>query len=187
MSSSHTTLDAAAADRKARLAKLASLKRQRSETESEPADQTASSSTPKYLSGRNYDWETKGAKLGFENDPSQGAETLEDKAAEIAAATAQAAQENEDAEKPIDLFNLQPKKPNWDLKRDLEQKMKVLDVRTDNAIARLVRQRIQNSQAAAAARGIDGDGEAAGIDGEMLVQGIHTRERDEAEQGNEED
>ncbi|EFE40871.1 hypothetical protein TRV_04336 [Trichophyton verrucosum HKI 0517] len=192
MSSSHTTLDAAAADRKARLAKLASLKRQRSETESEPTDQkdSAGTSTSKYLSGRNYDWETKGAKLGFENDPSQGAATLEDKAAEIAAATAQAAQENEDAEKPIDLFNLQPKKPNWDLKRDLEQKMKILDVRTDNAIAKLVRQRIQNSQATATAagtRGGDGDGETAGIDGEMLVQGIHTREREEAEQEKGED
>ncbi|EGD94008.1 hypothetical protein TESG_01537 [Trichophyton tonsurans CBS 112818] len=182
MSSSHTTLDAAAADRKARLAKLASLKRQRSETESESADQkdSADSTTSKFLSGRNYDWETKGAKLGFDNDPSQGAATLEDKAAEIAAATAQAAQENEDAEKPIDLFNLQPKKPNWDLKRDLEQKMKILNVRTDNAIA-------TGAATAAGTRGGDGDGETAGIDGEMLVQGIHTREREEAEQDKRED
>ncbi|KAM5430062.1 hypothetical protein McanMca71_007499 [Microsporum canis] len=187
MSSSHTTLDAAAADRKARLAKLASLKRQRSETESNSADQKDSdgSTVPQYLSGRNYDWESKGAKLGFENDPTRDAVTLEDKAAEIAAATAQAAQENEDADKPIDLFNLQPKKPNWDLKRDLEQKMRVLDVKTENAMAQLVRQRIQNSQAAVKDKHIgdnDGDEDSAGIDGEMLVQGIHTREQEETKQ-----
>ncbi|KAF3480287.1 complexed with Cdc5 protein Cwf18 [Arthroderma uncinatum] len=185
MSSSHTTLDAAAADRKARLAKLASLKRQRPEPETDTADQSNStgSTAPQYLSGRNYDWESRGAKLGFESDPTRDAITLEDKAAEIAAVTAHAAHENEDADKPIDLFNLQPKKPNWDLKRDLEQKMKVLDVKTENAMAQLVRQRIQNSQSAMEnQRTSGGDEEPAGIDGEMLVQGIHSLEREEIEQ-----
>ncbi|KAK2861198.1 hypothetical protein FQN49_004447 [Arthroderma sp. PD_2] len=184
MSSSHTTLDAAAADRKTRLAKLASLKRQRSDADTDEQDNLANSTASQYLSGRNYDWESKGAKLGFENDPTRDAITLEDKAAEIAAETAHAAQENENTDKPIDLFNLQPKKPNWDLKRDLEQKMKVLDVKTENAMAQLVRQRIQNSQSAITEtqRTNGGEGELAGIDGEMLVQGIHTREREENEQ-----
>ena len=84
-------LSAAAQDRKARLAQLKSLKRKQPDTqpendedgpapksprnELEPADQ--SEATNKYLSGRNYDAETKGPKLGFETAPDEGRETLE--------------------------------------------------------------------------------------------------------------
>lgn len=61
-------------------------------------------------------------------------------------------------------FKLQPKKPNWDLKRELDKKMDVLNARTDNAIARLVRDRITGAQKAAekskAPETRQGDGEA---------------------------
>jgi coiled-coil domain-containing protein 12 len=92
-----------------------------------------------------------------------------------------------EAEKGIDLFNLQPKKPNWDLKRDLAEKMKILDVRTQNAIARLVRERIENAKKEAKQKGksvgteADGQGEELGIDGNALVEGVHLREREEKE------
>src|SRR5690625_3845890 len=147
MASTHASLDAAATDRKARLAKLASLKRK--QPSAEPSDEQPPSANGKvdeissdvaatYISGRNYDPETRGPKLGFEQAPTEGQVTLEAQAAEIAQATAEAAKEDEEDDKPIDLFKLQPKKPNWDLKRDLNEKMKILDVRTENAIARLV-------------------------------------------------
>ena len=42
----------------------------------------------------------------------------------------------------IDLFSLQPKRPNWDLKRDVEKKLERLKPKTDAAIARLVRDRL---------------------------------------------
>jgi len=42
----------------------------------------------------------------------------------------------------VDLFSLQPKRPNWDLKRDLEKKLERLKPKTDAAIARLVRERL---------------------------------------------
>jgi coiled-coil domain-containing protein 12 len=201
MSATHTSLDAAAIDRKARLAKLAGIKRKHPasdapasslQTDTEEAEEKETSSktaTDRYLSGRNYDTATKNAKLGFENAPI-GAEaaTLEEQADHIAAAIAeQAAKDEVEAEKGIDLFKLRPKKPNWDLKRDLEEKMKILNVRTQNAIARLVRERIENAkkqalektQAAQTATPDGFDGEEVGIEGNTLVEGIHLREQEE--------
>lgn len=191
MSSNNASLDAAATERKARLAKLAALKRKEPEpetlTEARAGDDEMVDAAPEvtttFLSGRNYDAETRGPKLGFEQAPTDGQATLEGQANEIAKATAEQAQKDEEADRPIDLFQLQPKKPNWDLRRDLDEKMKVLNVRTDNAIARLVRQRIEGAQRTAKEQGAksngDESGEAVGIEGEMLVEGIHVREREE--------
>lgn len=39
-----------------------------------------------------------------------------------------------------------PKKPNWDLKRDVERKMQVLQARTDRAVVQLIRQRIRQDR-----------------------------------------
>lgn len=189
MSSNHASLDAASNDRKARLAKLAALKRKQPEPEeptaagedSEIADQSASDVTTKFLSGRNYDAETRGPKLGFEQAPHEGKVTVEAQAAEIAEAVKEQAQKDEDGDQPIDLFKLQPKKPNWDLRRDLDEKLKILNVRTENAIARLVRQRIETAQRAAKERGATSNGEGGeevGIEGDALVEGIHMREQE---------
>ena len=202
MSSGHATLDAASIDRKARLAKLASLKRKQPEpdptpgiaTESEPAGvkDDANTVTRTYLSGRNYDPEARGPKLGFESAPNADEETLEEKASAIARkAQENAAREEEEAAKSgIDLFKLQPKKPNWDLKRDLDKKMEVLNVRTQNAIAKLVRERIQNAKKEAQTKGNtsghNGSNEGAeevGMEGSTLVEGIHQREQEEQEDG----
>ncbi|KAG7004671.1 hypothetical protein G7Y79_00024g056210 [Physcia stellaris] len=190
MASTHTSLDAAATERKARLAKLKSLKRkqpdstedadgaiddtERGSTEADP-DEVPSIATT-YLSGRNYDPTTRGPKLGFEQAPTENEETLEDRAAQIAEETKRKAAEEEKEDKPLDLFKLQPKKPNWDLKRDLAKKMEVLNSRTDNAIARLVRERIEGAKKKNGA----GDGEVT-MAGEELVEGMHVREREEEE------
>ncbi|PGH19148.1 hypothetical protein AJ80_04228 [Polytolypa hystricis UAMH7299] len=193
MPSTHTKLDAASIDRKARLANLASLKRKQPEADAQESTATengdeqidgTSGVTSKYLSGRNYDIATRGPRLGFENAPNEGETTLEELASKIALETAEAAKADEEVDKPIDLFKLQPKKPNWDLKRDLDEKMKVLNVRTENAIARLVRDRIQNAQKAAKEKAVGGgeNGEEVGIEGATLVEGVHAREREEADQ-----
>lgn len=197
MASTHASLDAAATERKARLAKLASLKRKQPEpdadpshdapTNGDPSDQNPSVATT-FLSGRNYDPTTRGPKLGFESAPTEGLTTLEIQASSIAKATAEAAAEEEAADKPIDLFKLQPKKPNWDLKRDLNEKLKVLNVRTENAIARLVRERIEGARKAEkekknGAGSLNGEeGEDVGMDGGTLVEGVHVREREEEEE-----
>jgi len=39
-----------------------------------------------------------------------------------------------------DLFNIQPKRANWDLKRDMTNRMSKLDRKTNEAIATLFRE-----------------------------------------------
>ncbi|KAI0819082.1 mRNA splicing factor [Irpex lacteus] len=51
----------------------------------------------------------------------------------------------EDAERrtqELDLNNIAPKRPNWDLKRDLEKKLSRLERKTQEAIHTLIRQRL---------------------------------------------
>lgn len=200
MSNEHTTLDAAATERKARLAKLASLKRKRpgadalaaQENDADTVAEGRESSTDRYISGRNFDITTKGPKLGFEQQPTADQETVEEKAGRIAAAAAaQAAKDEAEAEKGIDLFRLQPKKANWDLKRDLAERTKVLDVRTQNAIAKLVRERIQKAKEEAQKKPTSGkadEGEELGVEGNTLVEAVHLREQeDEQERRRQED
>lgn len=220
--SSHATLSAAADDRKARLAKLKSLKRKQPTEEDINTTLTEAPATPQqqqqqaaettndedaaaapptkavaqlHLSGRNYDPETRGPKLGFEAPPTLALDrpTLEEQALDLEEESRRQAAVDAQDGKGIDLFKLQPKKPNWDLKREYNQKMEVLNVRTENAIARLVRERLaakKDAAAAAAAAGgrgkgahADGDAEAEGmLDGSAMVEGMRLREREEEEE-----
>ena len=197
MSATHATLGAAADERKARLAKLKSLKRKQPGDEVVAPESTRSPSPPTetdvaklHLSGRNYDPEAKGPKLGFELPPTLALEkpTLEQQAAEVEEEIRKKAEEEAQDDKGVDLFKLQPKKPNWDLKRDLEKKLEVLNVRTENAIARLVRDRIEGAQKVARTRAGKGavtaseGGEEMGMEGVALVEGVRVREREEEEE-----
>lgn len=207
MSAPHATLSAATDDRKARLAKLKSLKRKQPEDEIAPPEsdrhvspappvpeaareeqeqqqQLEKETTRIQLSGRNYDPETKGPKLGFEAPPTLGPDeqTLEEKAAELEAEIRRKAAEEAKEDKGIDLFKLQPKKPNWDLKRELNKKLDVLNVRTDNAIARLVRERLQEKKVETQKKDgnvADGEAVAAGMEGGELEEIVRLREREE--------
>jgi coiled-coil domain-containing protein 12 len=40
---------------------------------------------------------------------------------------------------PQDIFNIAPKRPNWDLKRELEKKTKILERKTQEAVHTLIR------------------------------------------------
>ena len=209
MSAPHATLSAASDDRKARLAKLKSLKRKQPEDEIAPpeSDRHASPAPPVpsdaqsekeqqkleedtariQLSGRNYDPETKGPKLGFEAPPTLGPDeqTLEEQAAELEAEIRRKAAEEAKEDKGIDLFKLQPKKPNWDLKRELNKKLEVLNVRTDNAIARLVRERLQAKKVETQKKDgnvADGEAVAASLEGGELEEIVRLREKEEEEE-----
>jgi coiled-coil domain-containing protein 12 len=191
-------LSNAVEDRKARLAALKSLKRKQP---SEPTLDNDDNSNPKQpeeeenaasiiLSGRNYDPQTRAPKLGFETNPSGQTPTLEQSAHELSTTTkAQQQTDASAADKPLDLFKLQPKKPNWDLKRDLNRKLDVLNVRTDNAIAKLVRERIAAVQEEKKrAGGVTGDdGEAVGMEGAELLEATNLREREDEEHVRRED
>jgi coiled-coil domain-containing protein 12 len=200
MSATHASLGAAADERKARLAQLKSLKRKQPSDETTAPESGRSPSPPApvdvarlHLSGRNYDAETKGPKLGFEAPPtlSLSKPTLEQQAAEVEAELRKKAEEDEKEDQSVDLFKLQPKKPNWDLKRDLDRKLDLLNVRTENAIAGLVRERIEAAQKAARAKTgavikaeveASTGGEEMGMEGVTLVEGLRVREREEEEE-----
>jgi coiled-coil domain-containing protein 12 len=196
MSATHATLGAAADERKARLAKLKSLKRKQPGDEIVAPESTRSLSPPAepdvarlHLSGRNYDPEAKGPKLGFEAPPTLAVEkTLEQQAREVEDEIRKKAEEEEQDDKGVDLFKLQPRKPNWDLKRDLEKKLEILNVRTENAIARMVRERIEGAQKTAKSKSgnvtitASEGGEEMGIEGVALVEGVKLREREEEEE-----
>lgn len=171
-----TSLDAAAAQRKERLAQLKSLKRKQDEAADRNDSEDAGESTVSEvsasigkvkLSGRNYDVEAGVPKTGFLEPPSAKQETVEDRAARLAEEAKKQAEEAEKQSAQIDLFSLQPKKPNWDLKRDVEKKMERLDARTEIAIAKIVRERIKAAKAKAESDGNKGEMEAAGIEGNL--------------------
>ncbi|KAF3907342.1 hypothetical protein ABW20_dc0109233 [Dactylellina cionopaga] len=140
--------------RKDRLAKLRSLKRKQEEYPDTSAlggsrDATRSDeldASTAILSGRNYDVQTKTPKLGFDSAPSDNQETLESRAANIAIETRKAIEDGDEVDKAIDLLSLQPKKLDWDLKRDVDQKLIRLEQMTNNAVARILRDRILQSQ-----------------------------------------
>lgn len=46
----------------------------------------------------------------------------------------------------VDLLNLAPRKPDWDLKRDVAKKLTKLEKRTQKAIAELIRERLQEGK-----------------------------------------
>uniref|UniRef100_A0A0B7ABG1 Coiled-coil domain-containing protein 12 n=1 Tax=Arion vulgaris TaxID=1028688 RepID=A0A0B7ABG1_9EUPU len=46
----------------------------------------------------------------------------------------------------VDLSTLAPRKPDWDLKRDISKKLEKLERRTQRAIAELIRERLKANQ-----------------------------------------
>jgi coiled-coil domain-containing protein 12 len=201
----HEKLSAATNDRKARLAQLKSLKRKQAPDTSDdtttdpsttnPSDAssltttsttTPSSVTTTYLSGRNFDPATRNVKLGFDNTPiSDPTKTLEYQAAQLALASKTQQETEKTEDKPLDLFTLQPKRANWDLKRDLEGKTRGLDVATENAVARIVRERVEGMKRERE-KEIGGVGETeqeeVGMEGSELVEAMHLKEREVEEE-----
>jgi coiled-coil domain-containing protein 12 len=150
-----STLEQQAAERKARLAQLRSLKRKADQVDQPPELPVSRSATPEQpksdsdkepkLSGRNYDLEARDFKSGIGVSIIDGEETIELVAEEEKERALSKLRERETAK--LNLDSLQPKKVNWDLKRDLEPQMTLLETRTDNAIIRIVRDRLKGIQA----------------------------------------
>ncbi|KWU46446.1 hypothetical protein RHOSPDRAFT_31900 [Rhodotorula sp. JG-1b] len=108
----------------ARKAKLAALKKRKTLHDSAaPADDAHQHPDPtaerhQVFKFRNYDPETGTARKHARTD-------------------------DDDTVEKQDLTNIQPKKPNWDLKRDLDRKLAKLKPKTEQAIAQLIRKRLQ--------------------------------------------
>jgi coiled-coil domain-containing protein 12 len=46
----------------------------------------------------------------------------------------------------LDVFNIAPKRPNWDLKREMEKKLAKLERKTQEAVHTLIRQRLASQK-----------------------------------------
>jgi len=91
---------------------------------------------------RNYDPQTRTIRkraLGEEDE-----DTVE-KAVEGLAERIIAGDEERRAQ-DLDLFNIAPKRPNWDVKRDMDKKLAKLERKTQAAIHTLIRQRLAAQQ-----------------------------------------
>lgn len=97
---------------------------------------------------RNFDPETRTLRKHAGEDATDTVERAVDGLAERIIA--------EDAERrnqELDIFSIAPKRPNWDLKREMERKLAKLERRTQEAILQLTRQRLAAQQG----RGSDDD------------------------------
>ncbi|KAI7861977.1 mRNA splicing factor [Spinellus fusiger] len=72
--------------------------------------------------------------------PDDIGDTIESETKHITKEVLSKATEKEKEE--VDLFNLAPKKANWDLKRDVEKKLEKLDRKTQRAVLQILRQRL---------------------------------------------
>ncbi|ANB12183.1 hypothetical protein AWJ20_421 [Sugiyamaella lignohabitans] len=150
-----TSLEQQAANRKERLAQLRNLKR-KSETRPETLEKEerdpSGSESPSVVtgSGRNFDIENRAPKLGYDENPLDGIDETVEIVAEHVQKETLARLEAKSSSSALDLSNLQPKSVNWDLKRDLEPSMAILDRKTNDAIIKLVHQRLKAAGATAA-------------------------------------
>ncbi|VDL93376.1 unnamed protein product [Schistocephalus solidus] len=122
--------------RKERLIRL--RKQARGETSTQSTDSTESGDLPKPIF-RNYRPVSDVLKPGQLPDSSMV--NLDVHVSEqLEAAKAQAVVDE------VNLFNLAPRKPDWDLKRGVEKKLRKLERRTQRVIAELIRERLKNSE-----------------------------------------
>lgn len=139
------SLEAQAADRKARLAAL------RNKNKVNPSSNTTTSTTqdvsPKEhtsLISRNFDPESRSQVRGVSAPP-----TTLDENSETVEAVSQAIQDKilaqfrEEATIQTTSNVIKPKKITWDLERDLQNDMELLDEKTDEVIKALVKDRIR--------------------------------------------
>jgi len=124
-----TTLTDTSESRKAR---LAALRRRREgggdDSEAEPV-----------IRNRLFDPETRTLKKHVSDDVEMG-DTVEKNVDGLAEKII--ADDAERRQQELDLFNIAPKRANWDLKRDMEKKLAKLERQTQQAIHTLIRQRL---------------------------------------------
>lgn len=118
----------------ARKARLLALRKRKMGQSVEGAE-----GTPEPLvGGRNYDPISKTLK---KRTPG---EEIEDTVEKNVKGLAQMiiAEDEEKRQQELDIFNIAPKRPNWDLKRDMDKKLAKLERRTQEAVHSLIRQRL---------------------------------------------
>ncbi|CAD6587431.1 MAG: hypothetical protein TREMPRED_004757 [Tremellales sp. Tagirdzhanova-0007] len=129
----------------------------------------ANGSGPSYFAfkQRNFDPETRQLRR---REAGEGGDDTVEKAVE-GLADKIIREDEEKRKEELDLFNIQPRRANWDLKRDMTNRMTKVERRTNEAVASIFRQRLQGMR--------QGQNSNAQVD---LVASINAaeHERDEA-------
>ncbi|KAF5373841.1 hypothetical protein D9758_000733 [Tetrapyrgos nigripes] len=112
----------------ARKARLLALKQRKEESEGG------------VIRNRNFDPKSRTLKKHSAEDDVETEDTVEKNVQGLAQNIT--AQDEEKREQELDIFNIAPKRPNWDLKRETDKKLVKLERRTQEAIHTLIRQRL---------------------------------------------
>ncbi|KAF8609904.1 mRNA splicing factor [Ceratobasidium sp. AG-I] len=91
---------------------------------------------------RNFD--TTARKVRKKKDLGDEEDTIEKQIAGLADMII--AEDEAKRHEELDLLNIAPKRPNWDLKRDLDKKLVKLERQTQQAIHNLIRQRLSGQK-----------------------------------------
>ncbi|KAL8286625.1 hypothetical protein RQP46_004153 [Phenoliferia psychrophenolica] len=132
------SLQDAAVSRKEKLAMLKKRKELHETNPTAAASTDAGDKSSDVFRFRNYDPETGSARKHARMDEDETVEAQVEGLVDKVVAEDEARRAEE-----LDLTNIMPKKPNWDLKRDLDRKLGKLKSKTDQAIAQLIRKRLQ--------------------------------------------
>ncbi|KAJ7286083.1 mRNA splicing factor [Mycena rebaudengoi] len=138
-----------AAASEARKARLLALKKRKEGLADEGAESI--------IKSRNFDPESRTLKKRAINDDAVMEDTVERNVAGLAENII--AEDEERRAQELDVFNIAPKRPNWDLKREMDKKLAKLQRRTQESIHTLIRQRLAAQK-----------GEADDIAGAMRAQ-----------------
>ncbi|KAI0934662.1 hypothetical protein AcW1_006111 [Taiwanofungus camphoratus] len=103
------------------------------------ADESSDTQEP-IIKHRTFDPESRTLKKHGPTDDVEMEDTVEKKVEGLAEAII--AEDAERRAQDLDLFNIAPKRPNWDLKREMEKKLARLERKTQEAIHTLIRQRL---------------------------------------------
>ncbi|OBZ75761.1 Coiled-coil domain-containing protein 12 [Grifola frondosa] len=120
----------------ARKARLIALRKRKAGEALEENDESAAP----VIKHRMFDPETRTLKKHIPGEDVTMEDTVEKKVEGLAETII-----TEDAERraqELDLFNIAPKRSNWDLKREMEKKLAKLERKTQEAIHTLIRQRL---------------------------------------------
>jgi len=128
------TMSLAAAS-EARKARLLALRRKKAGEEVEGIDGDTNESI---LTNRNFDPETR--TLRKHKTAAEPEDTIEHNVKGLAEQIL--AEDEAKRAQDLDLLNIAPKRPNWDLKREMEKKLARLERQTQQAIHTLIRQRL---------------------------------------------
>ncbi|KAL0570813.1 hypothetical protein V5O48_011149 [Marasmius crinis-equi] len=92
------------------------------------------------LKNRNFDPATRTLKKHTQSDDVDMQDTVEKNVEGLAEQII--TEDEKKREEELDIFNIAPKRPNWDLKRETDKKLAKLERRTQEAIHTLIRQRL---------------------------------------------